>query len=541
MKRNLFILILVLAVVLPVFFGNWGLTESSEARYAEISREMYLSGDYINPTLQGIKHFHKPPVTYYITAAGYGIFGVNELGARFFLVISLLLQLFFVYRIAYFLYKDKHTALAAMLIYFSFPIAQVAAKNLTTDCYLATFIFAGIFCYLSYKTSFKKIWLYLFYASCGLAFLTKGPVGVLPQALFAIGYGIYYKQPGRFNLHNILALLLGVIISFSWFALLLYHNPKLLDYFVGHQLVDRVSSNNFERTKPFWYYFMMMPLLGLPAILFFAGYGLENIKQFRFTNRANKLSVIVLVVCLLVFSLSSSKLVLYVLPLYLFIALVSARYLSVASPSRNRLFLNIITIFFVVLLIAPVIGLFVHHAFRLPVVPVLLVSITGIALLILARIKTYPLGYLRAPLCAATGMLFLVMLLPPVMNANELAINAVKSLAGIIKDKDPGGEKNIIVYDQLLPSLEFYTGKKIITIYNGNSRSRREVQFENDTAAYKKYYFQLPEDSVRLSGMQNAGSYIIVTKENTVLPAAVSALQSKNGQVVKVGKWIIYY
>jgi 4-amino-4-deoxy-L-arabinose transferase-like glycosyltransferase len=541
MKRNLFIFILVLAVVLPVLPGNWGLTESSEARYAEISREMYLGGDYIHPTLLGIKHLHKPPVTYYITAAGYSIFGVNELGARSFLLIALLLQLFFVYRIAYFLYKDRDTALAALLIYFSFPIAQVAAKNLTTDCYLTTFIFAGIFCYLSYKTSFKKIWLYLFYASCGLAFLTKGPVGVLPQALFAIVYGLLYKQPKRFNLHNILALLLGIITGFSWFALLLYYDPKLLDYFVGHQLVDRVSSNNFERTKPFWYYFMMMPLLGLPAIIFFAGYGLENIKKFRFSNRANKLSMTVLVISFVVFSLSSSKLVLYVLPLYLFIALVSARYLSVASPARIRLFSNIITLFFVVLLIVPVIGMFVPHSFILPAVPILLFSITGIASLILARIKTYRLAYLRAPLCAAVGMLFLVMVLSPVMNANEPAINVVKPLAGIIKDKDPRGEKNIIVYDQLLPSLEFYTRKKIITVYNDNSRSRREVQFENDTAAYKKYYFQLPGDSARLAGMGTTGSYIIITKKNTVLPAAVAALKSKHGRMIQAGEWIIHY
>ena len=46
---------------LIIGLGSYGLAESSEARYAEISREMFLSGDYLNPQLLGIFHFHKPP------------------------------------------------------------------------------------------------------------------------------------------------------------------------------------------------------------------------------------------------------------------------------------------------------------------------------------------------------------------------------------------------------------------------------------------------------------------------------------------------
>ena len=99
MKNRFYFILLVIFVVLNIGLGSWGLAETSEARYAEIGREMALSGDYLHPTLLGIQHYHKPPVTYYITAIGYKIFGINEFGARFFLSVSLILQMFFVFKI----------------------------------------------------------------------------------------------------------------------------------------------------------------------------------------------------------------------------------------------------------------------------------------------------------------------------------------------------------------------------------------------------------------------------------------------------------
>ena len=66
------------------------------------------------------------------------------------------------------------------------------------------------------------------------------------------------------------------------------------------------------------------------------------------------------------------------------------------------------------------------------------------------------------------------------MKDNEVAINSVKPLAVFIKDHSAQKtESSIMVYDQLLPSLNFYTSKKIITIYNGNYKARREIQFED--------------------------------------------------------------
>ncbi|NND32090.1 MAG: polymyxin resistance protein ArnT, partial [Saprospiraceae bacterium] len=93
-KANLpgFSLVLLLMVATLFYrLGSWGVIDSSEGRYAEISRKMVESGDYIHPTYLGIEHYHKPPMTYWITAVSYSIFGPTPFAARFFLQIAFLI------------------------------------------------------------------------------------------------------------------------------------------------------------------------------------------------------------------------------------------------------------------------------------------------------------------------------------------------------------------------------------------------------------------------------------------------------------------
>ena len=103
-------------MVLTLIYGSWGVLESSEARYAEISREMLNSGDLLHPRLLGIFHFHTPPLTYIITALGLKLFGINPFGARFFLMIAFLIQIYMVYRIAKIIFGGSSKPLYAAII-----------------------------------------------------------------------------------------------------------------------------------------------------------------------------------------------------------------------------------------------------------------------------------------------------------------------------------------------------------------------------------------------------------------------------------------
>jgi 4-amino-4-deoxy-L-arabinose transferase len=104
-KYSIYFILLLIFVISLFQLGSWGITESSEARYAQIAKEMFDSGNYIHPTKMGIYHYHKPPLTYYITALGYYLFGENEFGARFFLSVALLIQLILVYKTSLLLFR----------------------------------------------------------------------------------------------------------------------------------------------------------------------------------------------------------------------------------------------------------------------------------------------------------------------------------------------------------------------------------------------------------------------------------------------------
>ena len=74
--------VLLLAAALIGTAGLVGLFEPTETRYGEIAREMLASGDWLTPRLDGIHHFHKPPLAYWASAAGMGLAGPNAFGAR---------------------------------------------------------------------------------------------------------------------------------------------------------------------------------------------------------------------------------------------------------------------------------------------------------------------------------------------------------------------------------------------------------------------------------------------------------------------------
>src|SRR5699024_961138 len=79
----------VCVLVVLVFAGLWfaalgyrDLNDPDEGRYAEIPREMLVTGDWVTPHLDGLKYFEKPPLQYWATAVSYELFGQNNSSAR---------------------------------------------------------------------------------------------------------------------------------------------------------------------------------------------------------------------------------------------------------------------------------------------------------------------------------------------------------------------------------------------------------------------------------------------------------------------------
>ncbi|MGN6665721.1 MAG: ArnT family glycosyltransferase, partial [Trinickia sp.] len=72
------LLVLALALVWFVPLGWRHLVPTDEGRYAEMAREMFLTGDWITPRYNGYKYFEKPPLQTWMNALTFAWFGIGE-------------------------------------------------------------------------------------------------------------------------------------------------------------------------------------------------------------------------------------------------------------------------------------------------------------------------------------------------------------------------------------------------------------------------------------------------------------------------------
>src|SRR5512146_2809002 len=92
------------------------LVEPDEGRYAEIPREMWVSGDWITPRLNGIKYFEKPPLQYWATAASYSLFGDSEWTARLWALGLTFLGIPLAFSFGRWMYGEPAAGIAAALV-----------------------------------------------------------------------------------------------------------------------------------------------------------------------------------------------------------------------------------------------------------------------------------------------------------------------------------------------------------------------------------------------------------------------------------------
>jgi len=538
LKRSLFYVLLVSAVLLLFHSGKWGVIETSEARYAEISKEMLSNNDYLHPKLLEINHFHKPPVTYYITVLGYKIFGVDEFGARFFLQIAILIQLILIYHITFLLFKEKCLALTAVLIYFSLPLVLISSRNLTTDAYLNTFILTSVYLWLYYKERGKLFLLYLYYLTLGVIFETKGPVGLLFPVIFIISHKIIFKEKIEKNIHQLFGILLFLVVSAAWYLALAIKNPNIIDYFINHQLKDRMLTNAFNRGKPFWFYLVTVPLAGLPWAVILVLYLKSKLKQILKERKTMLVLYVTILAIFVLFSAFDTKLIFYVLPMFGFMAIITAKILSDVSQKTlgiyNKVLFGLGILFLFVLFLADVVN--IGYRFNLTFAIVLAIS-TVIACLLILK---YQSGYLKT---AALGYLFGCLLLVGgtiILTENQDRLNSTKHAIKFINNqlKDV---KNIVVYNYLMPSTKFYSDKPIITLNDGHNTANRETQFETNLK-WKQHLIDVRTEN----GRQRADSIlkhesVLISRKKVELPDYLDFLNHPPFQKKEFGKWVIYY
>lgn len=172
---------------LLLFFGNGQLwiTDSVESNYALTAKEMVLSGDWISPQIYGNYWYDKPIFFYWLTAAGFKIFGFNEFAARFFPALFGMAGLGLLVYAAKKLYGEKTAFWSGVILMTSTEFFLISKSVITDSTLFFFFSMALVFFYLGYSTQNKNYY-YGMYIGMALATLTKGPIGFLLQGLIMV-------------------------------------------------------------------------------------------------------------------------------------------------------------------------------------------------------------------------------------------------------------------------------------------------------------------------------------------------------------------
>lgn len=535
---NFIIFLLFSAFTLLINVGSYGVVETSDARYAEISREMFQNKDYIHPNFLDVHHYHKPPLTYQITALGYELFGTNAFGARFFLQIAVIVQLLLVYAISLLLFNDRKTALWSSIIYFSFPIVLISSRNLTTDAFLTTFVLGAIYFWIKYRQSGYYKYLYLFTLSLAFGFLTKGPVIFIVPLPFIVLFNRIERPKQTWSFHHLTAWLLFLIVAGYWFFYLIYENPTFLDYFLGRQTVDRFSKNAFNRTEPFWYFLVFSPLIGLPWLIGI----LFNFKKYInkvLTKNIYTVLALSFIIPLLFFSISSSKRILYILPIYGLLAILLSQLLAKLKDKQWKKLLMIISVFAVLISLGIIILKFAKVDWIVSNWLIILSIVLLSVVFFIVRSK-YTLST-KSVLISVITTGYLLVAGSHIMSKNELEINSSKPVSEFIINQKLN-DRNIYIYNSLKPSIAFHLNQSIISLYDGNDNVLREKQFETDNT-WQSFWYDLSQatdnENNKLKAQLEKPSVIISYKKP--IKEERSWLIESFSHSTKIGKYYIYY
>ena len=303
----------VIGLATLLFFfhlGTYGLWEPDEARYSEIAREMLASHNFIVPHLNYVPYIEKPPLLYWLTTLAMSLFGVNELSAR---LVNALSALFGVAATCFFTAKtfDHRRAMLAGAVLTTSAIYAVMAQVLTTDMLLTATMTTAMYAFFLHWR-YGGRWCWLFYAAMGLAVLTKGPVGVAIPAFVAM---VFLCREGDlrgaiWKFRVIPGVILVAVIAAPWFVAITIREPGFFDfYFIGEHL-KRFFDANYSHDQPPYYYVPILIGGLMPWTL-----ALPFIPWRRLPpNPARRFCVIASATILILFSLSSAKLVPYILP-----------------------------------------------------------------------------------------------------------------------------------------------------------------------------------------------------------------------------------
>jgi 4-amino-4-deoxy-L-arabinose transferase-like glycosyltransferase len=463
---------LVAALLYLPGLGRPALWEPDEGRYAEIAREMVVSGDYVTPHDNFVRYFEKPPLVYWAEAGAIHLFGANEFAVRVPAALFTAGEVAITAAIGEAMFGAEVGLLGALALGLS-PLVFGFARFATLDPALAFFMTAALGAYYAaarapdFGSGAGRLWMLAAAAALALGTLCKGPVALLLGGAIALGWLLIERRGGEVRRIPLLSCIaIYAAIAVPWFVIANARNPGFLHFFFVHEHLERFLESSEHGWGP--YFFIPILLGGAWPWIWFVPLGWSEIARAPEADRASALSarrllIVWFAIVFVFFSIPRSKLGSYILPAMPPVAILAGYGIqslrAIGAERRARILRNLAFVTVAAALAAGIalVGFEARIGARLALDGILI----GAALA-LGSGAAWMLSRGARPVSAAVGALALAMIV--VVGFAERArsdVAARRTYRNLAHQVMPYLDRgcDLVSYRHFVQSLPFYTGR----------------------------------------------------------------------------------
>lgn len=240
-----------------------------ETRYLAVAWDMWRSGSWIVPHLNGEAYSHKPPLLFWLIHLGWWLFGVNEITPRLIGPAFSLASLFLLRSIALQLWPERQlVARLAPWLMVGVVYWLGFATMVMFDQLVVFAVLLGVFGLLRVSHGHALGWLWLF-LGVAAGVLAKGPFVLIFLVPLTISVPWWTRVPAHWSwfLKSGSVGLAGSLVGLAW-ALIAAHigGPDYAEQILWGQMADR-AVDAFDHAEPVYYYLIALPLMFLPWTL----------------------------------------------------------------------------------------------------------------------------------------------------------------------------------------------------------------------------------------------------------------------------------